>query len=160
MKFLALTAAAAALSSLASAIPMKRAESPVKPAYTGRLVSYTESVPLGGNLSVAYNTATQDSTPHYPASIRSVDIGLQGPAPIFVSPDDFAPFGILQLATGLETGGPGGWVNTSVTIPDAVYKPGQYFLIVTEDQLAIYDSQQPIYRVQSYNVSVQVTAAE
>jgi len=33
-------------------------------------------------------------------------------------------------------------------------------LIVTEEQLNVYDPQQPIYRVQSYNVSVQVTAAE
>ncbi|GAA5908751.1 hypothetical protein JCM8208_006778 [Rhodotorula glutinis] len=160
MKFLALTAVAAALSSLASAVPMKRDESPVKPAYTGTLVSYTDSVPLGGNLSVAYIASAGSSEPHYPAAIRSVDLGLQGPGPIVVSTDDFSPFGILQLATGLETGGPGAWVNKTVTLPDAVYKPGEYFLIITEDQLAVYDSQQPIYRVQSYNVSVQVTAAE
>ncbi|GAA5926264.1 hypothetical protein JCM3775_000973 [Rhodotorula graminis] len=161
MKFLALVAVAAALSSLASAVPMKRDDSsPTKPAYTGTLVSYTQSVPFGGNLSVAYDASAQSAVPHYAASIIGVDLGLQGPAPIVVSPNDFSPFGILKLATGLDTGGPGGWVNTSIALPSAVYKPGEYFLIVTEDQLAVYDSEQPVYRVQSYNVSVQVTAAE
>ncbi|TNY19772.1 hypothetical protein DMC30DRAFT_417583 [Rhodotorula diobovata] len=165
MKFLALTAVAAALSSLASAIPTRRdevtsADEVTKPAFTGTLVSYPSTVAQGQNISVAYDTSTHDATPHYPASICSVDLGLQGPAPIVFKPDSFMPYGILSLANGLNTGGPGGWVNTSVALPSAVYEPGEYFLIVTEHQLAIYDSEAPTYRVQSYNVSVQVTEDE
>lgn len=66
MKFLALAAVAAAFSSLASAVPMKRDESPVRPAYTGRLVSYTDSVPLGGNLSVSYIASVRRRSPRPP----------------------------------------------------------------------------------------------
>ncbi|BGP44732.1 hypothetical protein JCM10450v2_000546 [Rhodotorula kratochvilovae] len=159
MKFLALTAALAALASLTSAAPTalsKRDE--VKPAYIGQLVEYSTSVPIGGSLSVAYNTAPPYE-PHYGASIRAVDIGLQGPGPIVVDPQSFTPYGILELANGLETGGPGGWVNSTVTLPRAVYQAGEYFLIVTEHQVPVYDSEQPFYRVQSYNVSIQVTEA-
>lgn len=73
MKFLALTAVAAALSSLASAVPMKRDESPVRPAYTGRLVSYTDSVPLGGNLSVAYSALVRPRSPRPLSSLPFLD---------------------------------------------------------------------------------------
>merc|ERR1711865_44998 len=74
MKFLALTAVAAALSSLASAIPTRRdevtsADEGTKPAFTGTLVSYPSTVAQGQNISVAYDTSTHDATPHYPASV-------------------------------------------------------------------------------------------
>lgn len=67
---------------------------------------------------------------------------------------------ILEVATDISLGGPGGFGNASIYInPDQVYKTGTYYMIVTEHQLPAYTANAATYRVQSYNVSIEVTEA-
>ncbi|GJN91568.1 hypothetical protein Rhopal_004591-T1 [Rhodotorula paludigena] len=159
MKFAGL--AVFSLASIAAAAPAKRQQE-VKnvPAYIGTLVAPSAgfSVPLGGSFDLAYDTS-HEYQPHYGASIRSVDIGIQGPTPIIPVDNSFQPYGIQEIKTGLPTDGPGAWVNETITIPSQINKAGQYFLIIQEHQTAVYDSEQPLWRVQSYNVSFEITEA-
>ncbi|GAA5879133.1 hypothetical protein JCM8547_008377 [Rhodosporidiobolus lusitaniae] len=109
------------------------------------------------NFSFSYDASATSSEPHYPVGITSLDVGLQGPGPVF--PLDgtngvWEAWGVLDLAKGLDTGGPGGWVNETLTIPaDALSSEGTYYLIVTEHQQASY-IQGVTYTVQSYNVTL------
>ncbi|GAA5916805.1 hypothetical protein JCM6882_004174 [Rhodosporidiobolus microsporus] len=167
MKF-SIAAAVTSFAALAAARPAvrlsKRADETgyTGAAYTGTLVtpSVGDSFPLGQNITFSYDSTPRGAgEPHFGSSTVDVNIGLQGPSPIVVA-NDFQPWGILELANGLDVGGPGGWVNTSLSIPSTIYKGGEYFLIVTERQRPTYDSEQPTFRVESYNVSITLTEAE
>ncbi|GAA5826900.1 hypothetical protein JCM11251_002150 [Rhodosporidiobolus azoricus] len=132
--------------------------------YTGTLVSPSvgTSFPLGGNITFSYKSTPRDineNGPKYASGTLGLNVGLQGPSPIIAAGSNFLPWGILELGDNLNVGGPGGWVNGSVTIPSAVTEPGEYFLIFEERQFPIYDSEEPHFRVQSYNVSIQLTEA-
>ncbi|GAA6037132.1 hypothetical protein JCM8097_008752 [Rhodosporidiobolus ruineniae] len=162
---LALTSAFAALAAAAPTLLVKKSTFPsgwTGAAYTGTLVSPLQGdvLTVGGNLTFSYSAVAEDaSTPRFPSSIASLDVGLQGPAPVVASTADWAPYGIRQLATGLATDGPGGWVNASVPLGDWVYEAGEYFLIVTEHQREVYVEGQPEWQVVSYNVSLTVEKA-
>lgn len=69
--------------------------------------------------------------PHYGASIRSVDIGIQGPTPIIPVDNSFQPYGIQEIKTGLPTDGPGAWVNETITVPSQINKAGQYCALIS-----------------------------
>lgn len=150
MKCIALAAAAlAAASSLVSAAPTKRGFFPEDgPAFIGQLVSYPETIQLGENFTISYDSNVrpvrrrsssscagpdhpsslgspplQDPSPDpsYPSSIQSFDVGIQGPAPIYYS-SVFTPSGILELANDL----PGQQVvNASLKMSSSA-DPGQY----------------------------------
>lgn len=99
-------------------------------------------------------------TPHYGNIIHSVDVGLQGPAPIVADPYSYGSDAIAEVATGISLGGPGGYGNASIHVnPDQIYKTGTYYVIITEHQLPAYTAYADTYRVQSYNVSIEVTEA-
>ncbi|GAA5926261.1 hypothetical protein JCM3775_000972 [Rhodotorula graminis] len=149
---LALAAALAAASTLVSAAPTKRGFFPQDgPAFIGQLLSKPDEIKLGENFTISYDSNDPSPDPQYPSSILSFDVGIQGPAPIYYS-SAFTPSGILELANDL----PGQQVvNASLKMSSSA-DPGEYFLIFTEHQLGVYDPEQPVYRVQSYNVSVQV----
>ncbi|BGP12674.1 hypothetical protein JCM10213_008811 [Rhodosporidiobolus nylandii] len=160
-------ALAAAIASVAAASPVTlfkrdRPNSTGAP-YIGELVSPQpgESFQLGQNVSFAYIATPEGAgVPHFPSTISSVDVGLQGPAPI-VQGDSWAPSGILEFFNDGYTGGPGAWVNQSLFLDSGVItEPGTYYLIVTEHQRATYIAPGPIYRVQSYNISLTLSAAE
>ncbi|GAA5958247.1 hypothetical protein JCM8115_004032 [Rhodotorula mucilaginosa] len=154
------TTVAALAASLVSAGPIQPRADDVQPAFSGVLQSPTagSSVAIGSNITFSYTPNPDSATPHYGELLQSLDVGLQGPAPIVIDPYQFAPFGILELATGLSPWGPGPAVNASLTVPSSlVYKPGQYFLIVTEHQIAAYTENALPYRVQTYNISIEVT---
>ena len=208
MKFLALTAVAAALSSLASAIPTRRdevtsADEVTKPAFTGTLVSYPSTVAQGQNISVAYDTSVRrlnsfcpttrtdilssrvrcrHTTPRRitrPRSAASTSV-CKDPHPSSSSRTRSCPTGSSLSLTGstreARAGGstrasrcrvPCTSLENTVGSRSLPSRPGRSrppsraaVLIVTEHQLAIYDSEAPTYRVQSYNVSVQVTEDE
>merc|ERR1711939_390998 len=159
MKFFALAAAAAALSARAAlAVPFKRdSDTPGKPAFIGTLADYSKEVPVGGSINISYNTADPSPDPSYPSAILNLDVGLQGPAPIVPS-DLFQPYGVLELLRNATAGDSVGWINTTHPLPpNTITEEGQYFLIFTERQKEVYNPDEPVYRVQSYNVSVMVT---
>ncbi|GAA5861505.1 hypothetical protein JCM3774_000273 [Rhodotorula dairenensis] len=159
MHFSLFTVALTAISmTVALAGPIQRRD--IQPAYSGVLQSPAagSSVPLGGNITFSYTPTPDSATPHFGELLQSIDVGLQGPAPIVINPYNFAPYGILELANGLPTWGPGPAVNASIPVPaDIVYKTGQYFLIVTEHQVPAYTANPLPYRVQTYNISIEVT---
>ncbi|GAA5887655.1 hypothetical protein JCM5296_004448 [Sporobolomyces johnsonii] len=127
---------------------------PVKPAFTGTLYHPKEGhkVKLGGSFFFSYLAETVEMIPVIEA-LQSLDVGIQGPAPIIINPTGFQPFGILEVEKGLEPG-IGNWINTTIQLPDEIYTAGTYFLIVTEHQLPVRDPDGLTYRVQSYNISL------
>ncbi|GAA5972338.1 hypothetical protein JCM11641_002415 [Rhodosporidiobolus odoratus] len=167
MKFSLSIVALTAFATLSFGAPtVKRDSSDAAPstgaAFIGKLVAPASgsSVPLGGNITFSYDaTSNESATPHFPASIIGVNVGLQGPGPIIQNPNDFQPTGILELGNDLYVGGPGGWVNESIPLGDVIWQPGTYYLIVTERQRSVYVAPGPVFQVISYNVSIEVTDA-
>ncbi|GAA5980706.1 hypothetical protein JCM10908_001744 [Rhodotorula pacifica] len=152
------TAVAALAASLVNAGPIQRRD--IQPAYSGVLQSPAagSSVALGGNITFSYTPTPDSATPHFGELLQSVDVGLQGPAPIVINPHNFAPYGIIELANGLPAWGPGPAINASIPVPaEQTFYIGQYFLIVTEHQIPAYTANAVPYRVQTYNISIEVT---
>ncbi|GAA6004315.1 hypothetical protein JCM10207_000665 [Rhodosporidiobolus poonsookiae] len=150
----------ASLSALALAAPTRRPskrdantndEYRSGAAFTGTLYEPAggASFAIGQNITLSYEAVNPEAgTPRFPSSIQSIDVGLQGPSPI-------------ELGKALPGGGPGSWINTTLNINEnAIYKAGTYYLIITEHQLAVNTPPtNTTYRVQSYNVSIDITEA-
>ncbi|BGP28634.1 hypothetical protein JCM10296v2_000370 [Rhodotorula toruloides] len=153
MKFsLAALATLLASSSLVAGAPLGLRDVSSTPKFTGKLVEPSPdgtTVALSEPFSFAFDGTTPYG-PHYPESLRSIDIGFFDPR------NTFEPGGVIDVKS-LDAGGPGGWLNTTVTPSQYISEPGQYYLIITEHQVDVYTSPGPVYRVQTYNVSLTVT---
>ncbi|BGP21466.1 hypothetical protein Rt10032_c01g0175 [Rhodotorula toruloides] len=153
MKFsLASLATFLATSSLVAGSPLARRDSSSTPRFTGKLVEPSPTgttVGLSESFSFALDGSPPWGPPHFEV-LRSVDIGIFDPR------NTFEPEGVIDVES-INGGGPGGWFNTTVTLNKYISEPGQYYLIVNEHQLDLYASPGPVYRVQTYNVSLAVT---
>ncbi|GAA6036638.1 hypothetical protein JCM8097_001265 [Rhodosporidiobolus ruineniae] len=174
VSFLLVTLATAALAAVASASPVQiqrrspRDDGTLTPdlvhgfsgaAFTGTLYYpiYKDAIYIGENFTVNYQTTPVGAgEPHFPSSTVTVDFGLQGPWPMEARNNSWEPLGIRELAYGMETGGPGGWINFTASTASLDPKEGDtaYYLIVTEHQRSVYIEGQPLWSVQAYNVSL------